>query len=661
MASAFAPEFPIAKTELFITEAEEHQVSDPRELLPALGVPVNLNNKVEWSGHSSEDSTLMDICQDAWPFDWSKVNVPGSPGLSRLFARLKIESESGIPTLSLEEPESDEPSCLSRTEIQEVFHPNQKATGEHLCQTRSSRAQKYFGPREEQSKLRRPQYPWRNIELVFCGYSPSPLTEIYVFPPSPPRKSSCKRHCSATPAWTNLETQERELQIKVAKLKKQFPDNSPAVMAGMEELADVLFTSQKYKEAGFVYEELVGIYQRTAGHNHIRTWNGIYNVIISLKVQGYYTKAKRLTDNLRGTISKSVSPHHPFAIRVSKLAAWLAEVLGEPKDSERIRRQVLQMSLVSYGPRHPNTMQELSHLGHTTSLMRKKGGEGLLRIAVQLSLQDPHQDDHINCAIMNNLAYALNNNRSYDESYQITSFALERFAPLLAPQHIYLVYELQEQRAQSLLEVGRLVESEKHFRDLVVCYATSNIERLNRELSNAWSGLADVLAQLGNRVEATGWYEKYIQMRISSNQGVDDVLVTTFYKLLACYQEQGRFDDTLTAYRQVIEKWRKSHRDTESLRLFAQMESEMKWIEDFVAQSSSDPSVSEWEVSDYEMDVNNTEDDDEADDTEEEMDDGQDVVVKEIEEQVAEGGEEEESELEQEDWSSFLCLDLPTA
>ena len=654
-----AAEFPIAKTELSVTEVEGHQASDPRELLPAPGVPVSLNNKVEWSGHSSEDSTLMDICQDALPFDWSKVDVPGSPGFSRLFARLKIESESGIPTLFLEETDSDEPSCLSRTEIQEVFQPNQKATSEHFCQTRSSRAQKYFGPREEQSKLRRPQYPWRNIDLVFCGYSPSPLTEIYVFPPSPPRKSSCKRCCSVTPAWTNLETQEKELQVKVAKLKKQFPDNSPAVVAGMEELADVLFKIRKYKEAGFVYERLVDIYRRTGGCNHIRTLMGIHNVIISLKGQGHYTKAKRLTDNLRDTISKSISPHHPLAIRVSKLAAWLAEVLGEPQDSEGIRRQLLQMSLASYGPRHPNTMQELSHLGHATSLMSKKEGEMLLRIAVQLSLQDPHQGDHINCAMINNLANALNFNGSYDESYQITSFALERFAPLLAPQKIYLVYELQEQRAQSLLEVGRLVESEKHFRDLVVCYATSNIERLNRELSNAWSGLADVLAQLGNRVEATGWYEKYIRMRISSNQGVDYVLVTTFYKLLACYQEQGRFDDTLTAYRQVIEKWRKSHRDTESLRLFAQMESEMKWIEEFVAQSSSDSSVSEWEVSDYETDVNNTEDDDEADDTDEEMDDGQDVVVKDIEEQMVEGGEEE-SELEQEDWSSFLCLDLPT-
>jgi hypothetical protein len=548
LASAFTAEFPIAKTELSITEAEGHQVSDLRELLPAPGIPVNLNNNVEWSGHSSEDFTLMDICQDALPFDWSKVDVPGSPGLSRLFARLKIESESGIPALSLEKPESDEPSCLSLTEIQEVFHPNQKATTEHFCQARSSRAQKYFGPREEQSKLRRPQYPWRNIELVFCGYSPSPLTEIYVFPLSPPRKSSCKRHCSATPAWANLETQERELQVKVAKLKKQFPEDSSAVMAGMEELADVLFKVRKYKEAGFLYEKLVDIYRRTGGHNHIRTAKGIYNVIISLKGQGYYTKAKRLTDNLRGTISKSVSPHHPLAIRVSKLAAWLGEVLGELKYSERIRRQVLQMSLVSYGPRHPNTMQALSHLGHTTSQMRKKEGEMLLRIAVQLSLQDPHQGDHINCAMMNKLAYTLNYNGSFDESYQITSFALERFTPLLAPQQIYLVYDLQEQRAQSLLEVGRLVESEKHFRDLVVCYATSNMERLNSELSNPWCGLANVLAQLGNRAEATGWYEKYIRMRISSDRGVDYALVITFYKLLACYQEQGRFDDTLTAY-----------------------------------------------------------------------------------------------------------------
>ena len=69
--------------------------------------------------------------------------------------------------------------------------------------------------------------------------------------------------------------------------------------------------------------------------------------------------------------------------------------------------------------------------------------------------------------------------------------------------------------------------------------------------------------------------------------------------------------------------------------------------------------VSEWEVSEYETDVNNTEDDDEADDAEEEMNDGQDVVVEEIEKQIVEEGEKE-SELGKEDWSSFLHLDVPT-
>jgi hypothetical protein len=89
------------------------------------------------------------------------------------------------------------------------------------------------------------------------------------------------------------------------------------------------------------------------------------------------------------------------------------------------------------------------------------------------------------------------------------------------------------------------------------------------------------------------------------------------------------------------------------------MESEMKWIEDFAAQSSSDSSVSGWEVSEYETDVNNTEDDDDADDADEEMDGGQDVVVDENEKKMVEEGEEE-SDLEKEDWSSFLCLDVPT-
>ena len=115
----------------------------------------------------------------------------------------------------------------------------------------------------------------------------------------------------------------------------------------------------------------------------------------------------------------------------------------------------------------------MSLLGHTISQMGKEGGAILMRTAVHLSLEDPHQDRLVSCAMMNDLAYALNYNGAYCESYRVATSARERFCPLLGAKHIFLI-SLEEQRARSLLEVENLVESEKLFRDLVSLYTEAD-------------------------------------------------------------------------------------------------------------------------------------------------------------------------------------------
>jgi len=452
-----------------------------------------LGDRSEGSGPALGSVTPTDTYQDSWPFDWSTVDIPGSPSLSRLFKALQIESATHIPPLSLDTPGSDDPPCLSSLEIQELLNGSVNTGSESFHRARSSQAQTSFISAEKTSRSRRPQYPRWNSEDVFCGYVTSPLREIYVFSPSPPRNFSRKPSHSRIHLWTHLQAQEIEHEIKFAKLKKQYPADNPAIVAVMEDVADVFCKLDKYRKSESLDRELVDIYRRTLGPKHVKTLKARQKVVESLRAQGQFSKAKVLNDNLRSIIAKLVHPHHPLAIRIARTDTWLAEVLGRGEDSERLRREILQITLASYGPRHYDGIRALSVLGHTISKRGRQEGKVLLRTALQLSLEDPDDDDEASCWAMIDLASALDTNGTQEESYSIATRAIERYTPLLGPKYKRIL-NLEERRAWSMLKRGNLVESEKLFRDLVSIYSIEKVEANKRDLVNAWYGLANILS-----------------------------------------------------------------------------------------------------------------------------------------------------------------------
>ena len=72
-------------------EAEIRLESDLCKELPAFRVGENKGNVVQQAKPDSEGIGAMNICQDPWPFDWTTVDIPGSPGLSRLFKAWKLK------------------------------------------------------------------------------------------------------------------------------------------------------------------------------------------------------------------------------------------------------------------------------------------------------------------------------------------------------------------------------------------------------------------------------------------------------------------------------------------------------------------------------------------------------------------------------------------
>jgi pentatricopeptide repeat protein len=629
----------------------------PGEPPAASGVCQNFDNAVKQAGLDLGDGALLDICQDYWPFDWSKVNIPGSPGLSRLFRGLELESASHIPPISLDEPEADDPPCLSKSELQDLVYGSKETSNASFHPARASRVQRYSTSTalEKSSAGRDPQYPWRNIERVFCGYATSPLTEIYVFPSTFPPDHSRKPFHPVMPLRSEFQRRETELKAKFGKLKKRLPADNPAVVAVMEDLAFVFFELDKFNKAESMYRKLVNLYRLTLGPNHATTLEACQKVIESLRQQGQYSKAKSLNDTLRSATSKLVQAHHPLAIRIAMNDAWLSELLGQNEEAERVRREILQIMLTHYGPRHFISMYALSVLGYSISTRGGEDGEKLLRTALQLSLEDPDGEPSYYttiCTILD-LASALQAKGAYEESLSISTNAVERFTPLLGSTHP-LIRGLNERRAWSLLRTGILVESEKLFRDLVAFYSVGKVETRGTDLANAWFGFANVLSKMGRLGDAIGWYEKCFQFSVTSYGANHKESIALCYQFADCYEEQGRFDDALSVFRQMIHKLRASGQDSEDAIL--DLGSEIERIEQKMEQEASFSSNSDREGSEYESDSDDKNLNKETSERENEKVDERHVDATKGQGEAEEG----QSEPEDDDWKSFLHDDFRT-
>lgn len=618
-------------------EAEIRLGSDLSEELPAFCV--RENNVVQQAMPDSEGDAAMNICQDAWPFDWATVDIPGSPGLSRLFKRLEIEAVH-VPALSLDGSESEDPTCLSKTEMQEVFNCSKAIATTESHKARLSRVQTFHGHLEGGAAYQAPHFPWRNTDDVFCGYSESPLREIYVFPSAPQRKVSVKPPNSKMTKWAELQNKQADFEIKYAKLKMHFSPDTPAVITIMEEFAWTLYSLEKYRRAEVLYRELKDLYRQIHGPNNFVTLKACHRVVETLRHQGHYSKAKELNGNLRSAASKLVQANHPLAIAIAWSDARLSERMGQRERAESVQREILQILLTTHGPRNIKSVQALSLLGYSISDQGKEGGEALLRTALQLSFEDPKLDPSCSVATcaMRNLAYALLNKGAPEESFQVASGAVERFGPLLGANHPNIL-DLEKFRAWSLLGSGELDESEKLFENLAALHSIEKEEEHGTYPVGAWLGLTHVLLRRGDVEHAICWYEKCFGLGIPVYGAHPRSLVGACYRLADWYEDHLLFADALRVYQRLISEIRESGDYRE---IIAKLESEIERIENKAqrhARSASD-------TSDYESESDDTDwsNDDAADErVDEEIEVG--MEIDEVEEDVR--------EQENEDWKSF--------
>jgi hypothetical protein len=194
-------------------------------------------------------------------FDWSRWDDSGLPELVPLLTALRLEPAAADQSSTLDETETEEPSCLRNSELQGISSNGPVSVIDSI-----DSCLLLYKPESEDSKHETrnnsPQYPWRCIENVFWGNTISPLNEIYVFPPSQvPRTEKA----NVVNLWASMTAEASKLEMKLAKLEAHFGDHNSAVMAVMEQLSSTYIRLDDYRKAERLQRRLVDIYVQVLG------------------------------------------------------------------------------------------------------------------------------------------------------------------------------------------------------------------------------------------------------------------------------------------------------------------------------------------------------------------------------------------------------------
>jgi hypothetical protein len=554
------------------------------------------------------DTTYCPLWQNNWPFDWAAVDVPGSPNLSRLFSALEIERSNAVTPLPLEESmnstEASESPCITIAGMQDLFPDRRRDSLEDWNNTPYTRELDDEDLGGNHLIHHSPQYPWHDIGDVFFGYTATPLNEIYVFPkyPNRPFPSLNQPSGSQVTLWSSLDAQERELETKFGKLKRQFGADHPAVVAVMENLSDVYYQHSKYKKAERIRRKLVDVHRKLYGATSLKPLETCRRVIHALLGQGRYSEAQKLHRNLRSTILKRVHPEHSLAIHAMETQALISGALGNGQEEEDLHRETLQVRLTSLGPRNKETLFSLTQLACSLAETHPVECRKLLHIAMQLSLESSDPVDGELCWIMRRLSADCWEQNEFEEGYNLAHTALERYNTSLGSEHP-VILETQLELAWNLSELGRMAESEQIFRAVVALQSKSACEAHPLGLSGGYSGLARFLMMMGQFEEAVCFYETIFQARLEAYGAGSPQTISTCYFLGNCYENLQRYQDAWQVYRQAVDRIRSAGKVAHPSIL--ELEAKMEQVESFIVESrvrATDANDLGWDVFGSDMD-----------------------------------------------------------
>ncbi|TGO62371.1 hypothetical protein BCON_0020g00440 [Botryotinia convoluta] len=225
----------------------------------------------------TEENDAMDLEQ--WPFS-RDIDVPGSPGLTRLFRLLEIEAS--MPPLNLDDEVVNKKGTISGNELRNNVESH--GTTSRQLSTLCSRVKYGYIPNTvvQPVPISGKRIPW------------SPLFELDLFPTSRSTRGNGCGMTIASVSSPSIDVWKKEIEewkLKLRKFRKTLPDHNPAIILSLEHL---IYLYKQRKENCLLIQNLLNNQNLDRSHKMTSDALMLLAFLIEEKDEDSYSEIEKL-------------------------------------------------------------------------------------------------------------------------------------------------------------------------------------------------------------------------------------------------------------------------------------------------------------------------------------------------------------------------------
>jgi tetratricopeptide (TPR) repeat protein len=469
-------------------------------------------------------------------FDWTSVDVIGSPRLTRLTGLYTFECCEGIPDLILS------PDIPPETRIEEVSPydgavvagKEEHSLGSEPCVVKSP------------APTKAPQI----FEILEAWTQPWLHYKNYAFPASPSRTYDLSA-LGLVKGPLQLQMSASECKDKLKRIKHLKPASVITLVNSVGGLAQDHYNLNDFVGAEVWFRRCINARMSTMWYKPAQTLWACIRVLDCMLRQDRYEEVKTLHLGLHTKLEKILNREHPIIAGSLELRASLLGALGLLADEEIVLRQVLQSRLETLGMTHPATITALENLGCSLARLKRQAKPQLiLETAIQLRLQAMKTSKELGngereiVEAMSLLTSGLDSSVEHDDGDKILARAHKLLGNAATsksePAFAYYYYKARTYKLQ-----GRIPEAETILRGLLRHHGKSMSNISQTVHADVIDMLAEILNTTGRMREATFWLEKLYLLDVKEYGQIHRFTMSSCKKTGFVYARQRQYAKAL--------------------------------------------------------------------------------------------------------------------